>query len=256
MSSDSIRSFTKLKGRENFDIWKVSAKSYLVIKGLWSCILKEPTAGKIDEMEKDLKALSEITLLLDETIYSYISGATTAKMAWENLEKSFEDNGLSRKVELLKQLVKLTLADCESVEDYVSKTMSTTLKVAKAGLKIDDEVLASLMLAGLPDEFQSLVMAIENSTATLTSDVVKNLLLQDTRLAAANNPSGAFYVKSRKTGNFKFRCHKCNEVGHMAKDCSSKRPESRNGTRNGKNNGSGSDDEGEKKSFYVKGSAF
>lgn len=91
---------------------------------------------KPEELEKDLKALSELPLLPDENIYSYISGATTAKSAWGNLEKSYEDSGLSRKVELLKQLVRLTLVDSETVEDYVSKT--TSLKVEKAGLKIDD----------------------------------------------------------------------------------------------------------------------
>lgn len=230
MSSDSIRSFSKLRGRENFDIWKISAKSYLVIKGLWSCILKAPNAEKMDEMEKDLKALSELTLLLDESIYSYIAGATTAKSAWENLEKSFEDSGLSRKVELLKQLVKLSLADCESVEDYVSRMVTTSLKVEKAGLKIDDEVLASLMLAGLPEEFKSLVMAIENSSKTLSSDAVKTLLLQETRLSTNNNGSGAFYVNSRKTENFKFRCHNCNEKGHMARDCTAKHERTKNGS--------------------------
>lgn len=241
MSNDSIRNFSKLKGRENFDIWKISAKSFLVIKGLWSCILKEPTADKSEEIEKDLRALSELTLLLDESIYSYISGATTAKSAWENLEKSFEDSGLSRKVELLKQLVKLTLADCVSVEDYVSKMVTTSLKVVKAGLKIDDEVLASLMLAGLPEEFKSLVMAIENSSKNLSSDAVKTLLLQETRLAANDNGSGAFYVNSRKTANFKYRCHNCNETGHMARNCVAKRGEKKNGAVN--HNNAGSDDE-------------
>lgn len=133
-----MRSFSKLKGRENYDLWKISAKSYMVIKGLWSCVLKEPTTSKMEEMEKDLKALSELKLLLDENLYSYIAGAETTKQAWMNLEKSFEDSGLCRKVELLKQLVKLTLADCDSVEDYVSRMVTTCIKVGKAGLKIDD----------------------------------------------------------------------------------------------------------------------
>lgn len=252
MSNDSNRTFSKLKGRENFDIWKISAKSFLVIKGLWSCVLKEPNANKPEELEKDLKALSEITLLLDENLYSYISSATTAKSAWENLEKSFEDSGLSRKVELLKQLVKLTLADCESVEDYVSKMVTTSLKVEKAGLKIDDEVLASLMLAGLPDEFMSLVMAIENSSKKLSSDAVKTLLLQETRLAVNNNGSGAFYVNSRKTENFKFRCHNCNETGHMARNCVAKRGGKKNGVVN--HNNAGSDDENP--SYFTKSIAF
>lgn len=94
MASDTMNRFSKLKGRENYDLWKISAKSYLVIKGLWSCILTEPTATKTEEIEKDLKALSELTLLLDENLYSYIAGAKTAKQAWMNLEKSFEDSGL------------------------------------------------------------------------------------------------------------------------------------------------------------------
>lgn len=58
--------------------------------------MKEPTEGKVDEMEKDLKALSELTLLLDENIYSYVAGAITAKSAWSNLEKSFEDSGAGK----------------------------------------------------------------------------------------------------------------------------------------------------------------
>lgn len=179
MTSSEARTFSKLKGRENYDLWKVSAKSYLVINGLWSCVSKEPSADKTEEIERDLKALSELTLLLDETMYSYIAGAETTKKAWDKLETSFEDSGLCRKVELLKQLVKLTLAECESVEDYVNRMVTTCLKVGKAGLKIDDELFASLMLAGRPEEYKSLVMAVENSTKNLSSDAVKTLLLQE-----------------------------------------------------------------------------
>lgn len=166
MSNTEIRTFSKLRGRENYDTWKLAAKSFLVIKGLWSWTQKEPDASKTTEVENDLKTWSELVLLLDESVYSYIANTKTAKSAWENLEKSFEDSGLSRKVELLKQMVKLTLSDCESIEDYVNRMVSKSLKVTKAGLKIDDEVLASLMLAGLPDEFKSLVMAIENSATS------------------------------------------------------------------------------------------
>lgn len=148
--------------------------------------------------------------------------------------------------------MKLSLADCESVEDYVSRMVTTSLKVEKAGLKIDDEVLASLMLADLPDEFKSLVMAIENSSKNLSSDAVKTLLLQETRLSTNNNGSGAFYVKSRKTENFKFRCHKCNELGHMARDCSAKLEQ----TKNGLEVHNGARSEKEDRSSYVKSLAW
>ena len=46
------------------------------------------------------------------------------------------------------------------------------MKVKKAGLEIGDEVVAALMLAGLPDDFRSMVMAIENSTPKLSTNFV------------------------------------------------------------------------------------
>lgn len=170
----AVRQFQKLKGRENFDTWRISAKSYLVIRKVWKCFTTELTENATNaQKEENELAWSELSLLLDESILSYIADTTTAKQAWEALEKAFEDSGLSRKVELLKQLVHLKLSDCESTEDYVNKMQMTSMKVKKAGLKIDDELVASFMLAGLPDEFCSLVMAVENSTEKLTIDKLK-----------------------------------------------------------------------------------
>ncbi|XP_055918633.1 uncharacterized protein LOC129950736 [Eupeodes corollae] len=178
MASNAV-SVEKLKGRENFDVWKIAAKSYLVIRGLWDCFENELDAAATPvQIATDLKAKSELILLLETQNYSYIADALSAKSAWDSLTNAFEDTGLSRKVDLLKQLVELKLNECDSMEDYVNKMVMTSLKVKKAGLKIDDEVVASLMLAGLPADYKPLVMAVENSTKILTCDAVKTLLLQ------------------------------------------------------------------------------
>lgn len=107
MSSELSQRLSKLKGRENYDTWKIASKSYLVIKDLWSCIENEPDPEQPDTLAKDLKAWSELSLLIHENLYSYIAGTTTAHAAWKKLESSFEDRGLCRKVELLKQLVQM-----------------------------------------------------------------------------------------------------------------------------------------------------
>lgn len=74
-------------------------------------------------------AWSSLNLLLDENIYSYMADTTTAKQAWDALEAAFQDSGVCRRVHLLKQLVQIQLEECESVEDYVNKLMSTSHKV-------------------------------------------------------------------------------------------------------------------------------
>lgn len=64
-------------------------------------------------------------MLVHESVLSYISDTSTTYKAWEG---------------------------CDSVEDYSNKITMTSLKVRRTGLNSDDEVIASPMLAGLPNE--------------------------------------------------------------------------------------------------------
>lgn len=176
MASNSLCfPFEKLRGRENFDVWRRHAKSCLVIKKCWK-VVENGVSGEADNDANEL-ALAEITLMIDPSNFAHIATANTAKEAWDSLVRAYEDTGLTRKVELLKQLVQLKLGDFGSMQEYVNAMVLTSIKVKNAGLNIDDELTASLMLAGLPEEFQALVMAVENSKSKLTVDSVKNLLL-------------------------------------------------------------------------------
>lgn len=114
----------KLKGRENFDTWKILAKSYLVIKGLWKCCEERADESLTD---KDLKAKSELILLVEPVNFSYVAEAETAYDAWKNLCNVFEDNGLTRKVIVLQQLIKTKGLSvhggiCEQHDDFMDKS--------------------------------------------------------------------------------------------------------------------------------------
>lgn len=109
----------RLKGRENFATWRVGAKAHLITKGVWPEMLVD-VAALTDAAKRSAneRALAELTLLLDSSVYSYIEDCKTAKEAWNALMKTFEDSGVVRKVSLLKQWISLKLSDHESMQDY------------------------------------------------------------------------------------------------------------------------------------------
>lgn len=237
MSSSNMFPFEKLRGRENFDVWKRHAKSYLVIKHCWKPVEKVLTATATEkELEADERALAELTLMIEPSNFAHIATAKSANAAWKALLAAYEDKGLTRKVELLKQLVQLKLSDCESMPDYVNRMVMTSLKVQSAGLNIDDELTASLMLAGLPDEFRALVLAVENSTTELTVDSVKTLLLQDAKFDVKGE-GNALYMKNKSSNHFKkkFYCHSCKQPGHISKYCRNKNRKEKNESAKDKN---------------------
>lgn len=210
----------KLIGRENFATWKFSMKTYLEHEDLWCCV--EHADDRPLDAAKDIKAKSKLILLLDPQNYVHVQECKTAKQVWENLQKAFDDNGLTRRVGLLKDLINTTLESSNSVEDYVSKIMNTAHKLRNIGFDVNDEWLGTLMLAGLPDEYKPMIMGLESSGIQISADSVKSKLIQEIN----TSKSTAFYTNSKKTGSNAQsvkskgpRCYNCNKNGHFAKNC-------------------------------------
>lgn len=216
MEQNTVR-VAKLKGRENYDTWKMATKAYLIIKGLWGVI-----DGTETDETKNAKAYSEMFLLLEPVCYSLVAEHTSAKDAWKALEKVFDDSGVYRRVGLIKQLALCSLEDCESMEEYIDRRSSIALKVKNVGYNIDDDVLGSLMLAGLTEEYKPLVMALGN-TKNLSADVVKTHLLQEVNYSGGAQSLALIGRKQRP--KFEFKCFECDGKGHMARNCPNKKPQ-------------------------------
>lgn len=86
---------------------------------LWGCITG--TAEYVANARKMTKARMKIILSLEKQNYSHVRSATTPRKTWINLEKAFEDQGLTRKVGLLKMLTSVKLEECKSIEVYINK---------------------------------------------------------------------------------------------------------------------------------------
>lgn len=159
-SSKPLNSFAKLKGRLNYDEWKVAAKSYLIIRGLWTVVSTEAP----ESPETNARAIGEITLMIEPTLYNYIIDSTSAKEVWDGIAKAFDDSGTARKVTILNQLVSIKLTKYENMETYVNEILLYWQKTKVAGFKIEEHVIASLMLGGLPDEYRAMILGIVEKT--------------------------------------------------------------------------------------------
>lgn len=170
----------KLKGRENYETWAFATRMLLIHDELWSYVnegIPKKSEKPAEDLARDQKAQAKICLLLQPQVYVHVQNATTSKDCWDNLKKAFQPCGLENRISLLRQVVNLKLANCSSMDDYISTILSLAQQLASMRAPLDDEFIGVLMLNGLHSGYDPLVMALSNSNITVTSDLVASKLL-------------------------------------------------------------------------------
>jgi len=218
----------KLDGMSNYSSWKFVMKMTLIGMDVWDCV--DPPSGTIvTDTKRDQRALATICLNVKTHCHVHLQTAQTPNQAWTNLGKAYEDKGLSRMLGLMRALLKINFSDYKSMNEYVSEALAPAQKLSDIGSPMDDKLVGVILLAGLSADYKPMVMALESSGAEITSDLVKNKLLQEDirrRVDNRNFSEVAFAVKSRRKWSGKkyssergIKCYGCGEVGHKELDC-------------------------------------
>jgi hypothetical protein len=106
------------------------------------------------------------------------------------------------------------------MESYVNEVMSLFQELTGMGKAVDNEFIGTVMLQGLPSDYESMVMALESLGALITSDFVKSKLLHDSRWGRVQHSFQESKLLNRR--NLKHRqlkCWRCGEVGHTRPAC-------------------------------------
>lgn len=223
----------KLIGRENYQTWRLGMQAYLEQEELW-----EAVKGTEEDEARIKIAMLTITLAVDPEVYEHFQNCKSAKEVWDNLAKVFDDTELTRRIGLLQKLLTTNLEN-SSVDQYVNTIVSTAHELNGIGLNIDDEWIGSILLAGLPEEYEPMVMSLGSSGIKVSTKLVKKKIFQEVKFEnckISKNSSVAMIVKKKRkfssSQNQSVRrlkkCFKCKETGHEVRNCPKKTKKSKN----------------------------
>lgn len=242
MTTNYIANIPKLKGRENYEDWCFAVQNVLVLENMASAITERlPASPTTSQINEDAKAKAKLVLTIDPTLYVHIKHAATTYDLWNKLKNMFDDTGYTRKIGLLRKLINIRLDNCDSMTQYVTEIVEISQRLQGTGFKITDEWIGALMLAGLPDKYAPMLMAIEHSGVEISADVIKTKLMDMcSDIGTVSGSESAFAAKNiqrSKYGNNKYdhkqptgetskavkiiKCYRCKQTGHYKNQCPS-----------------------------------
>lgn len=177
MTSSFLSSVPKLKGRENYDDWAFAVQNLLVLEDADKFLKQEAPATEAAQAIADARARAKLILTIDASLYVHIKDTQSTKQLWTKLKTLFDDAGFSRRITLLRHLISIRLEKCENMTSYVTQIVETSQRLSGTGFIINDDWIGSLLLAGLPEKFMPMIMAIEHSGMQITADSIKTKLL-------------------------------------------------------------------------------
>lgn len=195
--SKSDFNIEKLSGSENYHDWCFAVTNVLVLKGLKNCIVEKEEVAEGQPITKLDQARSILSLCVEKHLFIHIRDCKTSLDVWKKLQNLYEDRGLQRRINLLRTLISYRLEECDDMQAYIDGIIGTASKLQSIGFQLSDDWTTAIMLAGLTDKFDPLIMTLEASSKTITADELK-LKLLDAQGDSSNRKESAFVGKNGK----------------------------------------------------------
>ena len=225
---------------ETYHSWKFNMKMYLIGKDLWEIVCGNETledntspADQRKFQKRENLALASICLSISTSLQIYVRSAKTAQEAWENLEKHFQRKTLSKKIFYRRKLYSARMEKGSDMTKHINyvKTLAEHLEAIEDPVQEKDLVI--ILISSLPEEYNYLITALETiAEDNLTWDYVRDRLIHEAEKMCkeasteATNSSEDAFISQRKEQsitNKEFRCHYCNRIGHIARNCYKKK---------------------------------
>uniref|UniRef100_A0A7N2LG47 Integrase catalytic domain-containing protein n=1 Tax=Quercus lobata TaxID=97700 RepID=A0A7N2LG47_QUELO len=204
----------KASGIEKFDgtdfaYWRMQIEDYLYGRKLHLPLLgTKPEAMKAEEWALlDRQVLGVIRLTLSRSVAHNVVKEKTTVDLMKALSGMYEKPSANNKVHLMKKLFNLKMAENATVAQHLNEFNTITNQLSSVEIDFDDEIRALIVLASLPNSWETMRMAVSNSTGKekLKYNDIRDLILaEEIRRRDAGESSGsgsALNLETRGRGN-------------------------------------------------------
>ena len=247
-NENSSETVPKLQGSEDYHAWKFSMRMFLLGRDLWEIVEGSETIEEYDTdaerrkfRRRENHALSKICLSISSSLHIYVRSCKTAKEAWDNLEKRFEEKSLTRKIEYRRKLYAAKLSDEMEMVGHVNNLKTISERLESLGDPVTEKDLVMILISSLSDTYNNLITTLETvKEEELSWEYVRDRVIseyerrrQHAEEKENHYPRDALYVGRvdnhlqqgrdlslrQEENKNNVECFYCKKVGHYKSDC-------------------------------------
>lgn len=236
---------------ENYEVWRILMDALLTRKGLQDVatgVTPRPTLGPNSTVtkawvRKNAEARAELILHVEVDQLPHMTSDEAATI-WDELERVHRARGLATRLALRRKFLTAKKKNDLPMARWIADVRGLAFRLTNGGVTVDDEDIILVLTMGLPQSYDTLVVALDSTPSTqLTLEyVIQRLLNEEARHTVGNTEEGEEKVKSEaalststkpakrseKTPLAHITCFNCGKKGHYQINCPDK-PDKKDG---------------------------
>ena len=216
----------------NFMTWKVQIKMSMMREDLWGFINGHEAVPDISDSNykkyctRRDRALSLIVMAIEPKLLYLIGDPTDPKEVFDKLSGIFQKKTFANKLRLRKRLYSVKFDAKTTMHNHLKCFVEIFSELAVLGDALEDEDKVIHLLASLPDDYDTIVTAIETQEKVPSWEAISEKLLNEelkkknkeekpNALVTASGNASSTTQAANKT----FKCFGCGKTGHIKKNC-------------------------------------